>query len=36
VTEYLTRRSVILPLFHTMTVDEQDSVVAALTEVLKD
>jgi perosamine synthetase len=36
VTEHLTRRSVILPLFHTMTLDEQDTVVAALTEVLKD
>jgi dTDP-4-amino-4,6-dideoxygalactose transaminase len=36
VTEYLTRRSVILPLFHQMTLDEQDTVIAALTEVLKD
>jgi dTDP-4-amino-4,6-dideoxygalactose transaminase len=36
VTEHLTRRSVILPLFHQMTLDEQDTVVAALTEVLKD
>jgi dTDP-4-amino-4,6-dideoxygalactose transaminase len=36
VTEHLTQRSVILPLFHAMTVDEQDDVVAALTEVLKD
>jgi dTDP-4-amino-4,6-dideoxygalactose transaminase len=35
VTEHLTRRSVILPLFHQMTLDEQDTVVAALTEVLK-
>jgi dTDP-4-amino-4,6-dideoxygalactose transaminase len=36
VTEHLTRRSVILPLYHQMTLDEQDTVVAALTEVLKD
>jgi perosamine synthetase len=36
VTEYLTQRSVILPLFHAMTLDEQENVVAALTEVLKD
>ncbi len=36
VTEHMTQRSVILPLFHAMTLDEQDDVVAALTEVLKD
>ena len=35
VTEHLTRRSVILPLFHQMTEDEQDTVVGALAEALK-
>jgi perosamine synthetase len=32
VTERLTRDSLILPLFHTMTEDQQDRVVAALRE----
>lgn len=35
VSEHLTNRSVILPLFHQMTEDEQDTVVAALAEALK-
>ncbi|MET0134333.1 MAG: DegT/DnrJ/EryC1/StrS family aminotransferase [Kibdelosporangium sp.] len=35
VTEQLTRRSVILPLFHQMTEAEQDSVVTALAEIVK-
>jgi perosamine synthetase len=36
VTEHLTRRSVILPLFHQMTDAEQDSVFTALTETLRE
>jgi dTDP-4-amino-4,6-dideoxygalactose transaminase len=32
VTEYLTYRSLILPLFHEMTVDEQEAVISALTD----
>jgi dTDP-4-amino-4,6-dideoxygalactose transaminase len=35
VTEYLTRRSLILPLFHQMTEAEQDTVVTALAELLR-
>jgi perosamine synthetase len=35
VTEHLTRRSLILPLFHQMTESEQDQVVSALAESLK-
>ncbi|MFD0203749.1 MULTISPECIES: DegT/DnrJ/EryC1/StrS family aminotransferase [Saccharothrix] len=35
VTEHLTRRSVILPLFHQMTEAEQDTVVGALDAVLR-
>ena len=33
-TEQLTQRTLILPLFHQMTEDEQDSVVDGLTEIL--
>jgi dTDP-4-amino-4,6-dideoxygalactose transaminase len=36
VTEHLTTRSVVLPLFHQMTEAEQDSVVTALTETLRE
>lgn len=36
VTERLTQRLVALPLFHQMTEDEQDTVVHALTEVLRE
>ncbi|ALG14654.1 DegT/DnrJ/EryC1/StrS family aminotransferase [Kibdelosporangium phytohabitans] len=35
VTEHLTSRSVILPLFHQMTESEQDTVVAALAETIR-
>ena len=35
VTEHLTRRSLILPLFHQMTESEQDQVVSALAESLR-
>jgi dTDP-4-amino-4,6-dideoxygalactose transaminase len=35
VTEYLTKRSLILPLFHQMTESEQDTVVTALDEILR-
>lgn len=35
VSEHLTRRSVILPLFHQMTHDDQDTVVASLAAALK-
>lgn len=36
VTERLTQRLIALPLFHQMTEDEQDTVVRALTEVLRE
>lgn len=36
VTEFLTTRSVILPLFHEMTEGDQDTVVKALTETLQE
>ena len=36
VTEYLTRRSLILPLFHQMTEAEQDTIVTGLAEVLSE
>jgi dTDP-4-amino-4,6-dideoxygalactose transaminase len=35
VTEYLTKRSLILPLFHQMTESEQDTVAAAIAEILR-
>lgn len=36
VTEHLTKRSLILPLFHQMTEAEQDSIVTGLTEILRE
>ncbi len=35
VTDHLTKRSLILPLFHQMTESEQDTVVAALAEIIR-
>jgi perosamine synthetase len=35
VTEQLTQRSIILPLFHTMTEEEQDRVIDSVTDLIR-